>query len=97
MGKNKKEKFVFTLMMCALMVFIMSAYNIFLLEGFSNNFLKDLLIGFLPGFCVALFLDVFVVGKIAKSLHSKIVKEDDALIKKIILMSFFMVSFFLSL
>ena len=91
MGKNKKEKFVFTLMMCALMVFIMSAYNIFLLEGFSNNFLKDLLIGFFFFFCVALFLDVFVVGKIAKSLHSKIVKEDDALIKKIILMSFFMV------
>lgn len=91
MGKNKKENFVFTLMMCALMVFIMSGYNIFLLEGFSKNFLKELLLGFLPGFCVALFLDVFVVGKIAKSLHHKLVDEDDSMIKKIFLMSFFMV------
>lgn len=91
MGKNKKERFVFTLMMCALMVFIMSGYNLFLLEGFSSNFLKHLLIGYLPGFFVALFLDVFVVGKLAKALYHKVINEDDKLIKKIVLMSLFMV------
>ena len=37
MFKNKKEHFIFILMICTTMVYIMSCYNVALIEGFSAN------------------------------------------------------------
>ena len=74
MGKNKTEKFIFTLMMCFGMVLIMTVYNMLLNEGFSDQFFNHLLKDFWLGFAVALVLDVFVVGKLAKPIAFKIVK-----------------------
>ena len=37
MFKNKKEHFIFILMVCTTMVYIMSCYNVALIEGFSAN------------------------------------------------------------
>ena len=34
MFKNKKEHFIFILMICATMVYIMTCYNVALIEGF---------------------------------------------------------------
>lgn len=51
-----------------------------------------MIIGFVPAFIVGLFLDIFVVGKLAKSFVIRIVKHGDPLIKKILFMSLFMVS-----
>lgn len=69
MPTSKKEGIFFTILMCSLMVLGMSTYNLILHNSFS---FMALLIGFFPGFIVALFLDVFVVGKVAKALARKL-------------------------
>lgn len=91
MGKNKKENFIFTLICCALMVLGMSFYNVILRSGPNSSILKDVVLGFFPIFCIALILDWFIVGKIAKGFVAKLINEDTPLIKKILLTSFFMV------
>lgn len=92
MGKNKKEQLVFTTLTCACMVLGMSIYNVLLLNGFSSSVFADVAVGFIPAFVVGLILDIFVVGKVSKFAVMKVVKEGDPLIKKILFMSFFMVS-----
>ncbi|OMD85202.1 MULTISPECIES: DUF2798 domain-containing protein [Paenibacillus] len=92
MGRNKKEAFLFTFIMCFLMVLGMSIYNVALMEGWSGTIVKDVIVGYLPAFIVALILDVFVVGKVAKGIAHKLVKENDPMIKKIMFISFFMVT-----
>ena len=74
MGQTKLQKFIFTLMMCFCMVLGMTIYNMILNEGFHSNLLNNLLKDFWLGFIVALLLDIFIVGKLAKPLAFKIVK-----------------------
>lgn len=76
MGQTKLQKFIFTLMMCFCMVLGMTIYNMILNEGFHSNLLNNLLKDFWLGFIVALLLDVFIVGKLAKPLAFKIVKSN---------------------
>ena len=76
MGQTKFQKFIFTLMMCFFMVLGMTTYNIILNEGFHSNLLNNLLKDFWLGFIVALLLDIFIVGKLAKPLAFKIVKPN---------------------
>ena len=92
MGSNKKEAFLFTFIMCALMVLGMSIYNLILLDGLTGTMVTHLLTGYLPAFIIALVLDLFVVGKIAKKVAHNMIKASDPMIKKILLISFFMVS-----
>lgn len=92
MGKNKKESFVFTLIMCMFMVMGMCVYNVLLNEGASNTFFRDLLMGYVPAFLVALLLDVFFVGKFAKGIAHRFIKPNDPMIKKVMLISFCMVT-----
>lgn len=77
MGQTKSQKFIFTLMMCFGMVLGMTIYNMLLNEGFSDQFFNHLLKDFWLGFIVALLLDVFVVGKLAKPIAFKIVKPNE--------------------
>lgn len=74
MGETKFQKMTFTLMMCFFMVLGMTIYNMILNEGIHSQFFIHLLKDFWFGFIVALILDVFVVGKLAKPLAFKIVK-----------------------
>lgn len=93
MGETKFQKFIFTLMMCFTMVLGMTIYNMILNEGFSDQFFIHLLKDFWLGFFVALILDVFIVGKIAKPIAFKIVKpnKDTKKIKIILAISSCMV------
>lgn len=77
MGQTKSQKFIFTLMMCFSMVLGMTIYNMLLNEGFNDQFFNNLLKDFWLGFIVALLLDVFVVGKLAKPIAFKIVKPNE--------------------
>ena len=54
----------------------MTIYNMILNEGFHSNLLNNLLKDFWLGFIVALLLDVFIVGKLAKPLAFQIVKPN---------------------
>jgi hypothetical protein len=91
MGKNKKENFIFTLICCALMVLGMDLYNGILQNGFNNSLFIGILRPYIPIFCIALIIDWFLIGKLAKSLVAKLVSNNDPLIKKILLTSTFMV------
>lgn len=76
MGQTKLQKFIFTLMMCFCMVLGMTIYNMILNEGFHSNLLNNLLKDFGLGFIVALLLDIFIVGKLAKPIAFKILKPN---------------------
>lgn len=76
MGQTKSQKFIFTLMMCFGMVLGMTVYNMLLNEGFHPQFFTNLLKDFWLGFILALLLDVFIVGKLAKPIAFKIVKPN---------------------
>lgn len=76
MGQTKSQKFIFTLMMCFSMVLGMTIYNMLLNEGFHDQFFNHLFKDFWLGFIVALILDVFIVGKLAKPIALKIVKPN---------------------
>ena len=91
MGKNKKENFIFTLICCALMVLGMDLYNGILSNGFNSSLFIGILIPYVPIFCIALILDWFLVGKLAKGLVAKIVNHNDPILKKVLFISFFMV------
>lgn len=91
MGKNKKEAFLFTFMMCFLMVVGMSMYNAILNEGASFSVIKSAAIGFLPALIVALLLDLFVVGKLAKKATFRLTRKSESPIIKVLTISLFMV------
>ncbi|UOW67882.1 DUF2798 domain-containing protein [Paraclostridium bifermentans] len=89
MFKNKKEHFIFILMICTTMVFIMSCYNIAIIEGFSLSIFKHAIMGFPLAFVYALIGDIFIVGKIVKLISSKILNPNDSIAKVGLCMSFF--------
>jgi len=76
MGQTKLQKLIFTLMMCFSMVLGMTIYNMLLNEGYHSQFFAHLLKDFWLGFIVALLLDIFIVGKIAKPIAFKIVNPN---------------------
>lgn len=91
MGKNKKEAFIFTAMMCTLMVLGMSIYNVVLFTGWTSSAIIEVAVGFVPALIVGLFLDVVVVSRIAKGIASRLIKPADPVVKKVLTISFFMV------
>ena len=73
MPSNKRESFVYTIMMCFVMVFWMSLYNIALQSGtITLEVLKTAWLGLPLGYCCALILDWFVVSTTAKKIAFKI-------------------------
>ncbi|MEJ8305248.1 DUF2798 domain-containing protein [Saccharibacillus sacchari] len=91
MGKNKKENLIFTTMMCALMVVGMTIYNVLLMQSLSVEALRTMAIGFVPAFIVALVLDIFVVGPLAKKIAGRLVSPNAPMIQKVLTISGFMV------
>lgn len=101
MPENKRESFVYTLLMCFVMVFWMSLYNIYLHTGsLSVDVLKTAWIGLPLGYCCALFLDWFIVSTPAKKLAFKLLPTFASPLRKVLTVSSCMVLpmvFFMSL
>ena len=57
--RNFKEAMVFTCLMCEMMVFGLSMWNLSVAGAFSW---KHVFLGFIPGFIVAFILDPLIVG-----------------------------------
>lgn len=76
MPRNWKEEVVFTAIMAGLMVFVMTAYNVTMAQGFSNVLILAILSGYPLGLLVAIILDMLVVGPIAKGLAFKYIIND---------------------
>lgn len=101
MPSNKRESFVYTIMMCFVMVFWMSLYNIFLHSGaFTFEVLKSAWLGLPLGYCCALLLDWFIVSGPAKKIAFKLLPTFASPLRKILTISTCMVLpmvFFMSL
>jgi hypothetical protein len=102
MPQNKRESMIYTVMMCFCMVLWMALYNVTMHNGVLNlETVKDAWIGFPFAFIVALCLDWFLVGNLAKGFAFRfLVKPTDSGMKKIICVSCCMVVpmvFFMSL
>lgn len=69
MPKNKRESLIFTVIMCFLMVYGMSVFNVWKARGaFSFDVIVSAWMGLPPAYLVAALLDWFVVGPIAKGI-----------------------------
>ena len=88
MPTNAKEGIIFTTLMCSMMVFVMSAYNLLLVGKLG---VTTLLLGFIPGFIVAFILDVLVVGKIAMAIADKLPLNHDKMWQMILAISGMMI------
>ncbi len=90
MGKNKFENFIFSLITCIMMVFFMTWYN-GILENGANINIMNTIITFFPICLIAFIIDWFIVGNIAKRIAGIVLKKDDSIIKKVLIMTFLMV------
>ncbi len=85
MGETKFQKFVFTTMMCFFMVLGMTVYNMYInMGGWGEHFLMILLREYWLGFFIALILDIFVVGPLAKGFAHRVHRNNPD-VKKIVL------------
>ncbi|MBS9335988.1 DUF2798 domain-containing protein [Fructobacillus papyrifericola] len=73
MPRNLKEELFFMLIMAGLMVLGMSIYNVYLAEGYQENFWSEILFGYPIALVVAMLLDGLLVGPLAKALAFKVI------------------------
>lgn len=75
MPRSLKESLIFTTLMCSMMVFVMSCWNLFIAGHFAWS---HVFLGFLPGFLVAFLLDWYIVGPIAKKIAAHYIIQPTA-------------------
>ena len=93
MPQNKRESLIYTVLMCCLMVFWMSMYNVTLdMGGFSLEVLKEGWLGF-PIACIfAMCADWFLVSGLAKGFAFRfLVTPESSSLRKVISISCCMV------
>jgi hypothetical protein len=82
---NKTEHLVYTFMMVIFMASVMTTYNVILHNGLSMESLKIAWLMFPFTFVAAFLCEWFLVGRLAMRLSHKFLKEDDLLLKKILI------------
>ena len=89
MPQNKRESLIYTFIMCFMMVFWMSIYNVSLhMGGLSMESIKAGWLGFPIAYIFAMCCDWFFVSKIAKGFAFKyLVKPDSSVLRKVISVS----------
>jgi hypothetical protein len=85
---NKTEHLVYTFLMIIFMSSVMTTYNVVLHKGLSMESLKIAWLMFPFTFFTAFLCEWFLVGKLAMKLSHKFLKEDDLLLKKILITAF---------
>lgn len=93
MPQNKRESLIYTFIMCFMMVFWMSIYNVSLhMGGLSMESIKAGWLGFPIAYIFAMCCDWFFVSKIAKGFAFRfLVKPDSSGLRKVISISCCMV------
>lgn len=89
---NKRESLIFTSIMCAFMVYVMTLYNVTRVHGFSIDIFESAWLGFPMAYVIAMMADCFIVGPQAKKLAFGLLNQQSPTWKKVITISFFMVS-----
>ncbi|QDP41098.1 DUF2798 domain-containing protein [Radiobacillus deserti] len=72
MPTTKREGLIFGIMMCLGMVLVMANYNLWLNDAYGHLSIGGILVELLIGFVIALLLDLFLVGPVAKALTFRI-------------------------
>lgn len=93
MPQNKRESLIYTVLMCFVMVFWMSMYNVTLhMGGPSFDVLREGWLGFPIAYIYAMCFDWFLVSKLAKGFAFRfLVKPESSTLRKIICISTCMV------
>jgi hypothetical protein len=92
MPVNKKEHLVYTFFMVLFMAIVMTSYNVILHNGFSIESIKMAWLMFPFTFVIAFLCEWFFVGKLAMKFSHKFLKEEDLLLKKIVITALFFVT-----
>ncbi|UOQ84154.1 DUF2798 domain-containing protein [Gracilibacillus salinarum] len=91
MPTNKKESIIFGTIMCFGMVAVMATYNL-LMAGNIEDLTASIVLGeVMIGFIIALFLDLFIVGPLAKKVTLAIPFDKSKKIYFVLFMSLFMI------
>ncbi|MFC4772210.1 DUF2798 domain-containing protein [Enterococcus hermanniensis] len=92
MPTNKRESFVYSLIMCFVMVFWMSMYNVGMNAGaFNGEIIKTAWVGLPLGYLCAFLLDWFVVSGPAKKFAFKLLPEAPSTLRMVLTISTCMV------
>lgn len=100
MPTTRKESLYFGLIMCFGMVLFMTLYNFYLNDTFGQISFLGGITNFLIGFIVAIILDLYLVGPIAKKIAFKLTANTSNVLFKILTISTCMVigmAFFMSI
>lgn len=92
MPVNKRESLIFTVLMCAFMVYVMTLYNIARVNGVSTSLFSEAWLGFPIAYAVAFISDWFIWGKHAKRIAFKIIGHNPPVWKMVLGISGSMVS-----
>ena len=77
--------------MCFGMVLFMSNYNLYINGAFGHITVAEALTGSFIGFIIAMLLDLYLVGPIAKKITFKLVGKKDSMVLTIMTMSVTMI------
>ncbi|MDQ0232081.1 DUF2798 domain-containing protein [Metabacillus malikii] len=91
MPSTKRESFYFGVMMCTGMVIVMSIYNLYISGMAGKMTINQFFIQLLIGFAIALLLDLFIVGPIAKKIAFSLPYDKSKKVFVVLSISFFMV------
>ena len=100
MPTTRKESLYFGLIMCFGMVLFMTLYNFYLNDTFGQISFLGGITDFLIGFIVAIILDLYLVGPIAKKVAFKLTANTTNVLYKVLTISTCMVigmAFFMSI
>lgn len=100
MPTTRKESLYFGLIMCFGMVIFMTLYNFYLNDTFGQISFLGGITDFLIGFIVAIILDLYLVGPIAKKIAFKLSANTSNVLFKVLTISTCMVigmAFFMSI
>ena len=91
MPQNKRESLIYTVLMCFVMVFWMSMYNVALHMGSPSLYvLREGWLGFPIAYIYAMCFDWFLVSKLAKGFAFRfLVKPESSTLRKVIVMSLY--------
>lgn len=92
MPVNQKEQVVYTVLMVLFMALAMTSYNVILHHGLSVESLKIAWLMFPITFVTAFLCEWFIVGPLAMKFSRKILKQEDAILKKVCITAFFFVT-----
>ncbi|MDA7028216.1 DUF2798 domain-containing protein [Bacillus sp. CLL-7-23] len=91
MPTTKKESLIFGVIMCFGMVLVMASYNLVINEQIGHMSVGNIILEIFIGFCIALILDLFLVGPVAKMITFKLPFGQSKKLFVVLSMSIFMV------